>query len=201
MSITINKLNVSFEDKIVLHDLSLNLPESGFITIYGPSGCGKTTLLNCLAGIQKADSGTITGTDNKRIAMVFQENRLLPWLSALMNVAFGVDGDLDVAAQALAQVELSQAADLRPAELSGGMQRRVAIARALAFGGDILLLDEPDAGLDEELAQRVIARLATVYQGKLIILVTHNSGLAQVFTTRKYCFDTGGKGTQVKICE
>ena len=99
--------------------------------------------------------------------MVFQENRLLPWFSALKNVAFVINGDEEKARRALSWLELSDAADKLPDELSGGMQRRVAVARALAYGGDVLLLDEPNAGLDESLAERMMSRILEQWSGRL----------------------------------
>jgi ABC-type nitrate/sulfonate/bicarbonate transport system ATPase subunit len=186
MSIVVERLNISFDGQPVLADLSLTLPESGVACIFGPSGSGKTTLFNCLAGIRRPESGEIRGIAGKRLAMVFQENRLLPWYSALDNVAFVVAGDRAKAAQALAAMELATEAAKLPGQLSGGMQRRVAIARALAYGGDILMLDEPTAGLDEELAARVVERLIAAWQGKLILLISHESWLAERFATVKY---------------
>ncbi|NLF80556.1 MAG: ATP-binding cassette domain-containing protein [Clostridia bacterium] len=186
MSIAVERLNVSFNGRQVLRDLSLTLPDSGVVCIYGPSGSGKTTLFNCLAGVIKPDSGAIRGLEGKRLAMVFQENRLLPWYNALENVAFAVEGDREKALRALAAMELAAEAEKLPAQLSGGMQRRVAIARALAYGGDILMLDEPTAGLDKELAERVVSRLIEAWRGRLILLITHDLWLAERFATFKY---------------
>lgn len=186
MSIAVERLNISFDGRPVLRDLSLALPESGVACIFGPSGSGKTTLFNCLAGIRRPDSGEIHGLAGKRLAMVFQEDRLLPWYSALENVAFVVEGDREKARHALAAMELAEEAEKLPGQLSGGMQRRVAIARALAYGGDILMLDEPTAGLDEELSARVVERLIAAWQGKLILLITHESWVAERFATFKY---------------
>lgn len=193
MSIVVEQLTVSFSGQPVLRDLSFDLPDTGVVGIFGPSGCGKTTLLKCLAGLCVPDSGRISGTAGRRISMVFQENRLLPWASALANVGFVVGDDRQKAWDALAEMELDAVADKLPGKLSGGMQRRVAIARALAYGGDILLLDEPDAGLDEALAVRVMQKLTAAWRGKLILLVTHDSTLAKGFADRKFCFDEPGR--------
>ena len=133
MSIKIINLNVSFDDKEVIKDLALELPDQGVVSIFGPSGAG-TTLFNCLAGLITPDSGQIIGLENKQLSMVFQENRLLPWFSALKNVAFVINGDEEKAREGLCRrLELSDAADKLPDELSGGMQRRVAVARALSL--------------------------------------------------------------------
>ncbi len=186
MSIRIENLNVSFDNKQVIKDLSLELPEQGVVSIFGPSGAGKTTLFNCLAGLVTPDSGSITGLEGKRLSMVFQENRLLPWFSALKNVAFVIDGDEAKAKMALAWMELADAADKLPTELSGGMQRRVAVARALAHGGDILLLDEPNTGLDEGLTYRMMELVLEQWAGRLVLLITHDRALVEKFADDKY---------------
>ncbi len=186
MSIKIINLNVSFDDKEVIKDLALELPDQGVVSIFGPSGAGKTTLFNCLAGLITPDSGQIIGLENKKLSMVFQENRLLPWFSALKNVAFVINGDEEKARRALSWLELSDAADKLPDELSGGMQRRVAVARALAYGGDVLLLDEPNAGLDESLAERMMSRILEQWSGRLVMLITHDSSLVEKFADYRY---------------
>ena len=186
MSIKIINLNVSFDDKEVIKDLTLELPDQGVVSIFGPSGAGKTTLFNCLAGLITPDSGQIIGLENKKLSMVFQENRLLPWFSALKNVAFVINGDEEKARRALSWLELSDAADKLPDELSGGMQRRVAVARALAYGGDVLLLDEPNAGLDESLAERMMSRILEQWSGRLVMLITHDSSLVEKFADYRY---------------
>lgn len=196
MSVKIEKLSISYEGKPVFLNLSLELPETGLVCIYGPSGIGKTTLFNCLAGIRKPDGGKISGLEGKRISMVFQENRLLPWYSAVDNVAFVVEGEQERAMLALEEMELASESDKLPGELSGGMQRRVAIARAMAYGGDVLLLDEPTAGLDEELAVRVMTRLISAWQGKLILLITHDSWLAERFADHKYWLNMDVNGLE-----
>lgn len=186
MSIIVDKISLSFGDKQMLDDFSCQLPDVGVACLIGPSGSGKTTLFNCLAGILKPDSGSISGLQGKRKAILFQENRLLPWYNALANVAFVVKDDKGKAAHFLEQVELNDAAGKYPNELSGGMQRRVAIARALAYGGDILMLDEPTTGLDDELAQRIMHRIVEQWQDKLVILVTHDQQLAEMFATERF---------------
>ncbi len=186
MTIILDKVNVSFDHKKVLADFSLRLPGRGVVCLIGPSGSGKTTLFNCLAGIITPDSGHISGLEDKQLAMVFQENRLLPWYDALSNVAFVIQGDRQKAWHFLEKVELVEAAHKYPAELSGGMQKRVAIARALAYGGDILMMDEPTAGLDDQLAARIMSRIVEDWQQKLILLITHDLSLAEQFATEKY---------------
>ncbi len=196
MTIEINKINVSFEGKYILRDFSLTLPESGVVCIFGPSGCGKTVLFKCLSGLIKPNSGEINGLKNKRMSMVFQENRLLPWFDAAENVALVVNDNREQAMAALAKMELASEADKLPAEMSGGMLHRVAIARALAYNGDILLLDEPTTGLDAELAIKVMEILIKSWQGRLILLITHELALAQKFADIIYTVE--GPPLQIK---
>lgn len=168
-------LNKSYGDTPVLRDFSLELPERGTVCLFGPSGCGKTTLLNCLAGILKPESGKIDGISGKKISYIFQESRLLPWATALENVALVLPPERQSeAAQWLRRVGLAHCAAQKPAELSGGQRQRVAIARALAYGGDLLLLDEPFHALDQAAAEEMMALLRACTPNSLNILVTHN---------------------------
>lgn len=157
-------------EKTVLQSLSATLPERGVIALLGPSGSGKTTLLRLFAGLLSPAGGSFSGMEGKRVSIVFQEDRLLPWLDAAGNVAL-VEGARSVE-ECLAAVELSECALKLPAVLSGGMQRRVAIARALRYGGDALVLDEPFKGLDDALKARIATKLATAFP--LIVIATHD---------------------------
>ncbi|HEX3039166.1 MAG TPA: ATP-binding cassette domain-containing protein, partial [Caproiciproducens sp.] len=154
MELEIKSAEKSFQEKTVLDGFSLKFPKSGTVCLFGPSGCGKTTLLNCIAGLLKLESGEILGTKKRRISYVFQEDRLLPWITAGENVAAVLRGsaaqNAAVAQEWLERVGLPGEADKRPGELSGGMRQRVSIARALAYGGDLYLLDEPFHALDEK---------------------------------------------------
>ena len=186
MPVRITDLSINLGGKEVLSHLSLTMPERGVVSIFGPSGSGKTTLFNCLSGLLLPDSGSIEGMSDKKISMVFQENRLLPWFSAIKNVSFVLNGDEERARWALEQMELAEAMNKLPHELSGGMQRRVSIARALAYGGDILLLDEPTTGLDEQLADRLMRRVLQQWQDKLVLLITHDSNIVEKFADYRY---------------
>lgn len=165
-----------YGEKTPIRDLTLILPDVGVVGVFGASGAGKTTLLRLLAGLLQPTSGTIEGLAGKRISMVFQEDRLLPWLTAVENVALVRDGSEADARALLAALALSAEADQLPRALSGGMQRRVALARALNFGGDVLLLDEPFKGLDAALC----AEAAAVVRGRfpLTVIATHDRGEA-----------------------
>ncbi|HRA75769.1 MAG TPA: ATP-binding cassette domain-containing protein [Propionicimonas sp.] len=158
-------------DRPVLRGFSLALPETGTVCLLGPSGCGKTTVLRVLAGLETVQAGTVSGLAGRRVSMVFQENRLLPWETARQNAS--TRDDAGTGAAWLQALGLGDSLDRRPGELSGGMARRVAIARALAAPSDLLLLDEPFAGLDEPTWQDAARRIAAVGAHRLTVLVTH----------------------------
>ena len=181
MPIKIENVSKSFEGKKVLKNLSLQLPEKGIFCLLGASGAGKTTLLRLIAGLDAPDSGRITGSEDKKISFVFQGDRLLPNSTALENIA--VAGSLETATLWLKRLELSDAADKKPAKLSGGMSRRVALARALTFGGDVLLLDEPFKGFDLELKKRIIPYITDFAKNALVVLVTHDKQEAAIADT------------------
>ena len=142
----------AWEGNTVFDRASFTLPDSGCFALMGKSGSGKTTLIRLLAGLIRPDEGKVIGTENRKIAVLFQEDRLLPWRSALRNVS--LDGHDQSARELLQKMEIRDP-DAFPSEHSGGMQRRVALARALHFGGEILLMDEPFKGLDESLRERI----------------------------------------------
>lgn len=165
-----------FATKTVIQDLSFTFPDKGVFALMGPSGCGKTTLLRLLAGLDRPDDGTIQGTHHK-VAMSFQEPRLLEWLNCENNVKLvlsKVENAPEIAAHWLDVLGLASVSKQYPKELSGGMKQRLSLARALAFGGDLLLLDEPFSALDQELKIRIAPRIRKAIEHTLTILVTHD---------------------------
>lgn len=172
--INLKNISVSFNQKRVIDDFSFSFPKKGVVLVTGGSGCGKTTLARVILGLIKPDNGRVETTFSK-MATVFQEDRLVPNLTALQNVE--LVSDKKEAEKRLFQMKLSKAEDLYPSELSGGMKRRVAIARALAFGGDVLLLDEAFSGIDDALAKEIISDICEEYKEKLIIAITHRPEL------------------------
>ena len=165
----IDSLCVRYGDKLVLDHFSAEF-SSGITLITGPSGYGKTTLLHTIAGLITPESGTITGRPEK-IGLMFQDDRLFPWLSALQNINVSCD-DIEKARYYLKAVELENEADARPDSLSGGMRRRVAFARALAYDADLLLLDEPFKGMDLPLIERLAPLIRNL--SIPVILSTHS---------------------------
>ena len=172
----LNNISVRFDGKSVLSGCSLSLGDGERLALMGPSGCGKTTLLRVALSLQPPDTGSISG-DPGRTAAVFQEPRLLPWRTAAENVNVVLSDTPETMPEALsmlARVELSDAGEKYPAELSGGMQQRVSIARALAYRPDLLVLDEPFRGLDEELRGRMVSLLSASLPSASLLLVTHS---------------------------
>jgi len=179
--ISVKNLSKSFGGHVVLKNFSAQIPLCGVTVFRGASGAGKTTLFRLLLGLEKPDAGEIVGMEKRIPAVVFQEDRLLPWTTALDNVALGSNAAR--AEVALSRLGLCESMCQLPRELSGGMKRRVAIARALAYGGDILFLDEPFTGLDEE--NKRIAANALLSAHVPILVITHDDAEAELFG--EYC--------------
>ena len=173
MPIDLKNISFSYGRKLILKDFNLSVKDGECICLLGASGCGKTTTIRLIAGLETPQSGIID-THEGKISIVFQEDRLLPWATALQNISLPLtDTDKSIAKKMLEQVGLSDCFDLLPEEMSGGMCRRVAIARSLAFGGDILLLDEPFNGIDAENKRSLAKLILELFCDKTIILITH----------------------------
>lgn len=163
----------------VLKNLNLQITGPSITVVLGKSGCGKTTLLRILGGFETMDSGEIQMPAGKKIGMVFQEPRLMPWLNVRQNIAFGAPKGLSsrsAVQQLIAMTGLIHFETAYPAQLSGGMQQRVALARALAYHPELILMDEPFAALDyftREIMQQELINIYTLSQ-KGIIFVTHS---------------------------
>ena len=147
--IQIQQLNLSFGEKTVLKDFSLSIPKQGITALSGPSGSGKTTLLRCIAGLQSPDSGSITGISPSETAILFQENRLLPWRTVQEHLTDVLPAHRRSEWKFLLDLmDLTAEKDRYPSQLSGGMNRRLALARCLALDAKLYLLDEPFTGID-----------------------------------------------------
>jgi len=180
----IDDLCVSYDDKKVLDHFSAEFGP-GITLLTGPSGFGKTTLLHTIAGLIEPDSGTLTGFP-ERISLMFQDDRLFPWLTAYQNILVVCDNP-DRARALLKAVELEAEADSRPSELSGGMRRRVSLARALAYDADLLLLDEPFKGMDIPLIERLapLIRSLTIP----VILSSHSPEEQEIIGGKVFAMD------------
>ncbi|MPN15298.1 Aliphatic sulfonates import ATP-binding protein SsuB [bioreactor metagenome] len=162
----------SYGQTEVLRDLSLTLPERGIVGFFGPSGSGKTTIFHLISKLLVPDSGRIEGQG--RVSVVFQEDRLLPWISAAENIE-AVTGIKGSASSYLNLVQLFGSEKKYPDELSGGQKRRVALARALAYDAKVLLLDEPFNGIDEETKEGIYPLIIERARDSLVLIATHVS--------------------------
>ena len=196
----------SDEDVIALNDVSLDLPDKGFVAILGASGSGKTTLLNIIGGLDKATSGNMivdglstsefTNKDwdsyrNQKIGFVLQNCYLLPHLNVRDNVAVKLQishskaKDIDVLVdEALKRVDLLDKKYDKPKALSGGQKQRVAIARALVGNPTVILADEPTGALDSKTGTSIMKLLKEASKDHLVVMVTHNNEYASKYADR-----------------
>jgi iron(III) transport system ATP-binding protein len=196
----VENLSKSFGAARVLDRVSFTVPPGRFLVLLGPSGSGKTTLLRCLAGIERADSGSIhlgelplahgrthLAPDRRDLAMVFQDYALWPHMSATANVGYALRRrrlDREQARlrveRVLARVGLGDHAERYPHQLSGGQQQRVALARALVAEPGLLLFDEPLSNLDADLRERLRVEIATLTResGATVVYITHDQAEA-----------------------
>ncbi len=167
---------------LALDRVSLDVQQGEFVCLLGASGCGKSTLLSLVAGLDQISSGSLD-TGDRKVALMFQEAALFPWLSVSGNVelplrlqGLGKAERRKRAGELLEVVRLSGFADKRPHELSGGMRQRVALARALAQNADILLMDEPFGALDAMTRDILHDELERIWreQNLTVLFVTHN---------------------------
>ena len=169
-------LTVSFGDRAVLDRFSLQIPDTGVTALSGPSGCGKTTLLRVLAGLERPQSGAVEGVTPRETAILFQDDRLLPWRTAGQHLTDVLPGEQrDRVPELLALAELEGEENTRPAALSGGMGRRLALARCLALPARLYLLDEPFAGVDLPRALRILERLKALPAP--VLLISHEPAI------------------------
>lgn len=191
MMLRLESVSKSFGKKAVLYDVSADFTQGSTTLITGPSGVGKTTLLRIISGLETADSGKVVLDGNAVISFMFQEPRLFPWLSAIKNASV-VGGSSDDAGRLLCELGMEGALDLKPSELSGGMQRRVAIARTLLYPADIFLFDEPFAGLDPSSAAVAANAISRHTAGGTVLIVSHDRSMlpADIIT-----LDLGHSGT------
>ena len=180
--IYLQDLTLRYGEKLVLDRFSLEIPPEGLTALSGPSGCGKPTLLRVMAGLEQPESGRLSGVDPARTAILFQEDRLLPWRRVGQQITDVLPrsrrGELE---RWLAFAELSGEENAYPAALSGGMARRLALARCAALGGSLLLLDEPFAGVDPKRAARILGRLREL--NVPIVLTSHQAAVLNACDT------------------
>lgn len=186
-----------------VNNVTLELPNSGIVAIFGKSGCGKTTLLNVIGGLDKADFGSVMLGDaritpdasyerNINIGYIFQNYNLQKSVTVFENVAMSLrlcgitDEDLIErrVMAALRDVEMEKYKNRLPDALSGGQQQRVAIARAIVKNPKVILADEPTGNLDEQNTVLVMDLLRSIAQKHLVVLVTHEESLIDLYCDR-----------------
>lgn len=202
----VKKYDSNENEVTALRGVSIEFRKNEFVSILGHSGCGKTTLLNIIGGLDKYTSGdlVINGKSTKEykdadwdtyrnhcIGFVFQSYNLIPHQTVLANVELaltlsGVSKNERTrrAKEALAKVGLADQIKKKPNQLSGGQMQRVAIARALVNDPEILLADEPTGALDSDTSVQIMDMLKEVAKDRLVIMVTHNPELAELYSTR-----------------
>lgn len=179
MELRVEDLRKSYGGTAVLQGVSFTAG-IGLTRVTGSSGIGKTTLLRILLGLETADRGEITGLSGKRLAAVFQEDRLLDFMTPVDNIRLPEPKlERAVILREMAAMGLTGCENQPVRELSGGMRRRVAILRALLCGADVIALDEPFKGLDEATRARVIDETKRLCRGKTVLMVTHEAAEAE----------------------
>ena len=214
MSLVIDNISFSSGDRDILRNFTLQIPPGKTTAVVGPSGSGKSTLLRVIAGLLTPTTGTIilnghdishVPTHLRSVGMVFQDNQLFPHLSVYDNVAFGlrmakIDKRIiaERCRELLDLVGLAEAAKQSVAILSGGEAKRVALARALAPSPQVLLLDEPLTGLDNELHDRLAQDLQRILHATstTALLVTHLIPEAEVISDAIHHLNNDAQGPQ-----
>ncbi|MFC5458780.1 ATP-binding cassette domain-containing protein [Massilia niabensis] len=194
-AVELRALTKAYGPRTVLAGIDLSIAPGEFVALVGRSGCGKSTLLRLIAGLERADGGSVAIDGAGRadaLRLMFQEARLLPWKSVLENVALGGVGR-EAALAALGQVGLAERAGEWPSVLSGGQRQRVALARALVHAPGLLLLDEPLGALDAltRIGMQQLIESLWQRQGFSAVLVTHDVQEALILADRVLVIEEG----------
>ena len=199
-TVVINGLSRGFGARTVLHDLDLEIPQGQFVALVGRSGSGKSTLLRAIAGIDHEVQGGGAIHTPRRVSVVFQDSRLLPWRRVLANVLLGLPRHgsegreaAERANAALAEVGLAGREDAWPNQLSGGEAQRAALARSLARDPELLLADEPFGALDALTRIKMHTLLRELWErhGPTVLLVTHDVDEAVLLADRVLVLEDG----------
>lgn len=206
VAIDITDFNKSFDTTVVLESLNLQVDPGEFLAIVGKSGCGKSTLLRSIAGLEEATGGRVAldgqgvNGPHEQVRVMFQDDRLLPWRTALDNVRLATD-EATLAASALASVGLTDKQQAWPSELSGGQRQRVSLARALASTPGVILFDEPLGALDAltRVEMQTLIEQLWLEQQFTSVLVTHDVSEAVALADRVIVLADGGISFDLRI--
>lgn len=201
--INVNKISKKYGNRYVFKNISFDIKDREKLLIIGPSGCGKTTLIRCLNGLNKINSGNIflngvkinqidDVTLKSKVGMVFQNYNLFPHLTVRENVALapkllkmGSDEEIDdLVKKLLSKVNIINKIDSYPSKLSGGEKQRVAIARTLATKPEVILFDEPTSALDPATISDFILLLNELSRTTTIVVVSHEMDLIKSFADK-----------------
>jgi len=198
-----------------LADVNLDITDGSFVTVVGKSGCGKSTLLRLICGLESMTTGEIlfkSVNGNKssvgaRVNMVFQEPRLMPWLTVEENMAVGLIREPDIrkaketVSQFLAIMGLNKFKEAYPSQISGGMAQRVALGRMLCYNPDLILMDEPFGALDAFTRRNLQKLLIEIFQEqkKTILFVTHDVDEAVFLGQKVVIIEDGRISRQVPV--
>lgn len=197
----------------VLRDICFTLEDHSFVTIVGKSGCGKTTLLRIMCGLESASGGKariVHCSGNgfiPKVSIVFQEPRLMPWLTLEQNMAFSLFRESDKAharetvAHFLDLLGLTDFKNAYPSQISGGMAQRAALGRTLCFNPDVILMDEPFGALDAFTRRNLQKELINIFQSqrKTILFVTHDVDEAIFLGQQVLVMDQGRLINKIKV--
>lgn len=196
MKITIKDLNKSYGKEKIFENFSIEFESGKINCILGESGCGKTTLLNIIAGLIKVDTCRIDGITKKDISYVFQEDRLIPWLTIKENLSISLKKyyskeKLEEKINEILKIAGIQGIENRyPHELSGGMKQRINIGRALGKPSKVILMDEPFKSLDYKTKYTIINEFMKILENekRIVVLVTHDLDEAVYFNGNIFVF-------------
>ena len=216
-----NHITFHYGKKCIFEDLSLTVEESQIMCLVGPSGCGKTTLVRCLLGFIKPETGSIyvgdrclfdaekgidVSPEHRHIGVVFQDYAVWPHMTVLENVLYPMkkmrlpkEEMKERAHHALEQVRMLGYEEHLPSQLSGGQQQRVAIARALVSSDEVIVMDEPITNLDAKLREEMLTEIRLIQHdiGTTILYITHDQEAALQLCDRMAIMDREGKLCQI----
>lgn len=179
-------ISKSYGNKIVLKNFNIDIREGQTTFVLGKSGSGKTTFSKIVLGLEKIDAGEISGLDGKKISVVFQEDRLMENMTIGSNFKMTVDSHINrkQIVEKMEKIGLFQPLETKISELSGGMKRRISILRAFLIEFDLIVMDEPFRGLDEETKEKVMNFVIQNIKGKTAIIITHNKDEVEYFAEK-----------------